>query len=120
MQRVDADDAGLLAWLRSEGRRARPMSSCCWMRRAEVDGLFQTVRSRTLEARVPAPWRGKDGGAGSSWFGLSTRARVIVHNQCAVKRDEVDTHEKFAEPWNRGEVRTRSGRIPASARCAAR
>jgi iron(III) transport system substrate-binding protein len=77
--------------------------------RAEVDGLFQPVRSTTLESRVPAHWRGKDGGAGSSWFGLSTRARVIVCNKGAVKRDDVDTYEKLAEPRNRGRVCTRCG-----------
>ena len=79
---------------------------------AEVDGLFQPIRSQTLEARIPAQLRGKDGGQGSSWFGLSTRARVVVYNKSVVKRDEVDTYEKLAEPTNKGRLCTRSGSHP--------
>jgi len=116
VNRVDADDAGILARLSSEGR-ASPAdvillvdASRLW--RAEVDGLFQPVRSKILETRIPVQLRGKDSGLGSEWFGLSTRARVIVFNKAKVKREDVDTYEELAEPKNKGRLCTRSGSHP--------
>jgi iron(III) transport system substrate-binding protein len=116
INRVDADDAGILARLNTEGS-ASPAdvillvdASRLW--RAEVDGLFQPVRSKTLEARIPAHLRGKDSGQGSSWFGLSTRARVVVFNKATVKREDVDTYEELAEAKNKGRLCTRSGSHP--------
>lgn len=116
INRVDADDAGILSRLKSEGT-ASPAdvvllvdAARLWW--AESDGLFQTVKSATLEARVPASLRGADTGAGSSWFGLSTRARVIVFNKMSVKKTDVDTYEKLADPQNKGKVCTRSGSHP--------
>jgi iron(III) transport system substrate-binding protein len=116
INRVDADDAGILARLNTEGS-ASPAdvillvdASRLW--RAEVDGLFQPVRSKTLETRIPAHLRGKDSGQGSSWFGLSTRARVVVFNKAMVKREDVDTYEELAEAKNKGRLCTRSGSHP--------
>jgi iron(III) transport system substrate-binding protein len=77
-----------------------------------VEGLFQPVKSATLESRIPPQLRGKDEGAGSQWFGLSTRARVIVYNKAKVQREDVDTYEKLADPKNKGKVCTRSGSHP--------
>ena len=105
INRVDADDAGLLARLQSEGK-ASPAdvvllvdASRLW--RAEVDGLFQPVRSAILEKRIPANLRGKDAGQGSPWFGFSTRARVIVYDKQKVQRSDVDTYEKLADAVNK-------------------
>lgn len=116
IQRVDADDAGLLARLQSEGA-ASPAdvillvdASRLW--KAEVDGLFQPLRSKILEDRIPAQLRGKDGGSGSQWFGFSTRARVIVYDKQSVRRTDVDRYEKLADPVNKGRVCTRSGSHP--------
>jgi len=116
INRVDADDAGILARLNTEGS-ASPAdvillvdASRLW--RAEVDGLFQPVKSKTLETRIPTHLRGKDSGQGSSWFGLSTRARVVVFNKAMVKREDVDTYEELAEPKNKGRLCTRSGSHP--------
>jgi iron(III) transport system substrate-binding protein len=80
--------------------------------RADQDGLFQPVKSRLLEERIPAQLRDKDDGQGSAWFGFSTRARVIVYNKARVKRDDVDTYEELADPKNKGKVCTRSGSHP--------
>jgi iron(III) transport system substrate-binding protein len=116
INRVDADDAGILARLQSEGS-ASPAdvillvdASRLW--RAETGGLFQPVKSALLESRIPATLRGKDEGAGSQWFGFSTRARVIVYNKARVQRDDVDTYEELADPKNKGKVCTRSGSHP--------
>ena len=116
INRVDADDAGILARLQSEGSASPAdvilLVDAARLWRAEADGLFQPVKSATLEARVPATLRGKDSGQGSEWFGLSTRARVIVYNKSTVKKDDVDTYEELADPKNKGKVCTRSGSHP--------
>ena len=116
VNRVDADDAGILARLNTEGAASPAdvilLVDAARLWRAEVDGLFQPVRSKTLESRIPAQLRGKDSGQGSSWFGLSTRARVIVYNKASVKAEDVDTYEELAEPKNKGRLCTRSGSHP--------
>ena len=116
INRVDADDAGILARLQSEGAASPAdvilLVDAARLWRAEADGLFQPVKSSTLESRVPVTLRGKDGGQGSQWFGLSTRARVIVFNKLSVKKDDVDTYEELADPKNKGKVCTRSGSHP--------
>jgi iron(III) transport system substrate-binding protein len=116
VNRVDADDAGILARLQSEGTASPAdvilLVDAARLWRAEVDGLFQPVKSALLQQRVPATLRGKDDGNGSQWFGLSTRARVIVYNKGAVKAAEVDTYEKLADPAHKGRVCTRSGSHP--------
>ena len=116
INRVDADDAGILARLKTEGAASPAdvilLVDAARLWRAEVDGLFQPVKSKTLESRIPSKWRGKDDGQGSSWFGLSTRARVVVYNKIAVKREDVDTYEELAEPKNKGRLCTRSGSHP--------
>jgi iron(III) transport system substrate-binding protein len=116
INRVDADDAGILARLQSEGAASPAdvilLVDAARLWRAESDGLFQPVKSTTLESRVPATLRGKDAGTGSQWFGLSTRARVIVYNKLSVKKDDVDTYEELADPKNKGKVCTRSGSHP--------
>jgi iron(III) transport system substrate-binding protein len=80
--------------------------------RAEVDGLFQPVKSPTLQSRIPAQLRGKDAGEGSQWFGFSTRARIVVFNTKNVAREDVDTYEELGDPKNRGKLCTRSGSHP--------
>ncbi len=116
INRVDADDAGLLARLKTEGASSPADvillvdASRLW--RAEIDGLFQPVKSKTLEARIPATLRGKDEGQGSSWFGMSSRARVIVYNKAKVALTDVDTYEELGEPKNKGRICTRSGSHP--------
>lgn len=113
INRIDADDAGILTRLKTEGSASPAdvilLVDAARLWRAEVDGLFQPVRNPTLEARIPAQLRGKDSGQGSSWFGLSTRARVVIYNKTVVKRDDVDSYEKLAEPINKGRLCTRSG-----------
>ena len=116
INRVDADDAGILARLRTEGNSSPAdvvlLVDAARLWRAEIDGLFQPVKSAALEARIPAHLRGKDSGAGTPWFGFSTRARVIVYNKKSVKAGDVDEYEKLADPSNKGKVCTRSGSHP--------
>jgi len=116
INRVDADDAGLLARLKSEGASSPAdvilLVDAARLWRAEADGLFQPVKSSILESRIPEKLRGKDDGAGAQWFGFSTRARVVVFNKMTVKRDDVDTYEELGDPKNKGKLCTRSGSHP--------
>ena len=116
INRVDADDAGILARPKSEGSASPAdvilLVDAARLWRAEVDGLFQPVKSATLESRIPAQWRSKDDGQGAQWFGFSTRARVIVYNKLSVKKDDVDTYAELADPKNKGKLCTRSGSHP--------
>ncbi|MCM5679920.1 Fe(3+) ABC transporter substrate-binding protein [Schlegelella sp. S2-27] len=116
INRVDADDAGILARLKSEGEASPAdvilLVDAARLWRAEQDGLFQPVRSRVLDERIPQTLRSEDKGQGSQWYGFSTRARVIVYNKATVKRDDADTYEELADPKNKGKVCTRSGSHP--------
>jgi iron(III) transport system substrate-binding protein len=116
INRVEADDAGILARLRSEGAASPAdvvlLVDAARLWRAEADGLFSPLKSPVLEQRIPAKLRGADAGQGSSWFGFSTRARVIVYNKAALSPSAVDTYEKLADPSLKGKVCTRSGSHP--------
>ena len=117
INRVDADDAGILARLKAEGS-ASPAdvillvdASRLW--RAEVDGLFLPVKSAALEAAIPAHLRAKptDNG-GTTWFGLSTRARVVVFDKLKYSKSDFDSYEKLADPKYKGKLCIRSGAHP--------
>jgi iron(III) transport system substrate-binding protein len=116
IQRVDADDAGILARLKAEGSASPAdvilLVDAARLWKGETDGLFQPFKSATLEKRIPAHLRGKDDGQGSQWFGFSTRARVVVYNKSTVQPGDVDTYEKLADARNKGKLCTRSGSHP--------
>ena len=54
----------------------------------------------------------KAGPEGVTWFGFSTRARVVVYDKSRVKKTDVDTYEALGEPKNKGLLCTRSGSHP--------
>ena len=116
IQRVDADDAGILARLRAEGAASPAdvvlLVDAARLWRAEVDGMFRPVKSAVLEKAIPANLRAKATDEGTAWFGLSTRARVVVYDKLKVKREDVDTYEELGAPVNKGRVCTRSGAHP--------
>jgi iron(III) transport system substrate-binding protein len=116
INRVEADDAGILARLKAEGSASPAdvilLVDAARLWRGEQDGLFQPVKSALLEQRIPAQYRGADGGQGPQWFGVSTRARVIVYDKSRVKATDVDTYEDLAAPALKGQVCIRSGSHP--------
>ncbi len=117
INRVDADDAGILARLRAEGAASPAdvilLVDAARLWRADADGLFQPVRSKVLDDAVPAHLRSKQAdGGGFSWFGLSTRARIVVYDKDKVQKSDVDTYEKLADPRNKGKLCLRSGSHP--------
>ncbi len=116
INRVDSDDAGIIARLKAEGS-ASPAdvillvdASRLW--KGEVDGMFLPIKSKTLETAVPAQLRSKVTDEGTAWFGLSTRARVVVYDKLKVNKADVDTYEELADPKNKGKLCIRSGSHP--------
>lgn len=116
INRVDADDAGILERLKNEGAASPAdvilLVDAARLWNAEKNGLFRPVQSAVLNKNIPASLRAPDTGKGSAWFGFSTRARVIVYNKATVKRDDVDTYEELADAKNKGKFCTRSGSHP--------
>jgi iron(III) transport system substrate-binding protein len=117
INRVDADDAGILARLKAEGS-ASPAdvillvdASRLW--KGEIEGLFQAVKSKLLNDAIAPQFRGKaNADGGIPWFGFSTRARIVVYNKLKVPKEDVDTYEKLGNPINKGKLCIRSGSHP--------
>ena len=116
INRVDADDSGILARLKAEGAASPAdvilLVDAARLYKGEVDGLFQPIKSKVLEDAIPAQYRGKATAEGTPWFGFSTRARVIVYDKNKVKRDDVDTYDELADAKNKGKICIRSGSHP--------
>ncbi len=117
LNRVDADDAGILARLKAEGT-ASPAdiillvdASRLW--RGEIEGLFLPVKSKILDESIPGHLRGKTAAdGGTQWYGFSTRARVVVYDKIKVKKEDADTYEELGDAKNRGKLCIRSGSHP--------
>ena len=116
INRVEADDAGILARLKAEGTASPAdvilLVDAARLWRGEQEGLFQPVKSAVLEQRVPAQFRGGVSAQGAQWFGMSTRARVIVYDKSRLKASDVDSYEKLAAPALKGLFCVRSGSHP--------
>ncbi len=116
VNRVDADDAGILARLKAEGAASPAdvilLVDAARLGRGDADGLFKPIKSSLLEAAIPANLRARQTAEGTTWFGFSTRARVIVYDKIKVKNTDVDTYEELADPKNKGLLCTRSGSHP--------
>jgi iron(III) transport system substrate-binding protein len=116
INRIEADDNALAERLKSEGSNSPAdvilMVDAARLWRAQIDGFFKPIHSKYLEGRIPANLRSQPEPEGSTWFGFSTRARLVVYNKAKVNPQDVDTYEKLAEPVNKGKVCTRSGAHP--------
>ncbi|RYX96280.1 MAG: extracellular solute-binding protein [Comamonadaceae bacterium] len=116
INRVDADDAGIVARLKAEGPASPAdvilMVDAARLWRLDMDGLFKPIKSPALEAAIPANLRAEAKPEGISWFGFSTRARVIVYDKIKFKKADFDSYEKLADPKFKGTLCTRSGSHP--------
>jgi len=116
INRIDADDNGILERLKSEGKNSQAdvvlFTDATRLWKAELEGLFTPIKSKILDNRIPEYLRGKDNGQGSQWYGFSTRARVIIYNKGLLKPSDIDTYDKLASPALKGKVCTRSGTHP--------
>lgn len=116
LNRIEADDNALVERLKNEGKNSPAdvilLVDAARLWRAQIDGMFQPVKSKVLDTRIPANLRGKDDGKGAEWYGVSTRGRIIVYNKASVKPEDVSTYESLADPKLKGKVCTRSGSHP--------
>ncbi|MDP2448458.1 MAG: extracellular solute-binding protein [Polaromonas sp.] len=116
INRVDADDAGILARLKAEGAASPAdvilLVDAARLAKGDSEGLFKPIKSPLLEKAIPAQLRAQATPEGTTWFGFSTRARVIVYDKLKVNKADVDTYEELADPKNKGLLCTRSGSHP--------
>ncbi len=116
INRVDADDAGIVARLKAEGAASPAdvvlLVDAARMASADAQGLFQPIQSTKLDAAIPSHLRAAAGPAGVTWTGFSTRARVIVFDPLRVKAEDVAAYEQLADPKLKGLVCSRSGSHP--------
>src|ERR1700752_3256901 len=98
INRIEGGEDPLIERIRNEGQRSPADvlitvdAGRLW--RAEQLGLFQPVKSATLESRIPANLREPSG----LWYGFSTRARLIAYNKDKLKAGEITTSEELADP----------------------
>ncbi len=116
IRRIEAGDEALLERMRNEGANSPAdvvlLADAARLWKAQIEGLFQPVKSETLEKRIPEKLRARDDGNGSQWFGFSMRARIIVYNKADVDPALVQNYEDLARPELKGKVCTRSGAHP--------
>lgn len=68
--------------------------------------LSQAVTTPTLEANIPHQYRHPEG----LWYGLTSRARIIVASKERVEPGAIEDYEDLADPKWKGRVCTRSGK----------
>ena len=108
VNRIEASEDAIIERVRNEGARSPADvmitvdAGRLW--RADQLGLFQPVKSATLESRIPESFREPNG----HWFGFSSRARVIAYNKAKVKPGEIKTYEELADAKWKGRVCMRS------------
>jgi iron(III) transport system substrate-binding protein len=112
INRIEAGDDALLERLRNEGDKSPAdvvlMVDASRLFKAQSEQLLQPIASAVLKQKIPAQYTASN----HSWFGFSSRARVIIYNKATVKASEVDAYEKLADSVNKGKVCTRSGTHP--------
>ncbi len=69
-------------------------------------GVTQPVASDALSQAIPEEFRDPE----QHWFGISTRARLIVVSADRVKENEVRNYADLASPALQGKICTRSGK----------
>ncbi|MBU2587913.1 MAG: Fe(3+) ABC transporter substrate-binding protein [Alphaproteobacteria bacterium] len=108
VNRIEADADALIERIRSEGEFSPADilitvdAGRLW--RAEEAGVLAPVESAVLTERIPAHLRHPDG----LWFGLSTRARIIIYNKAAGKPEGLATYADLANPAFKGDICMRS------------
>ena len=101
VNRIEADSDALIERIESEGEFSPAdvfitvEAGRLW--RAEEAGILAPVESEVLTERLPEYLRHPDG----LWFGLSTRARIIIYNKAAGVPEGLDTYADLADPDGR-------------------
>jgi iron(III) transport system substrate-binding protein len=108
INRIEAGEDPLIERMKQEGERSPADvlmtvdAGRLW--RAEQAGLFQPVKSKLLEEKVPANLRHPDG----LWYGFSMRARPIFYAKGTVDPAKLSTYEALADPALKGKICIRS------------
>ena len=108
VNRIEDDASVLIERIKAEGENSPAdvllTVDAGRLYQADRDGMFQPIRSESLEARIPANLRHPDG----HWFGFSTRARVIFYDKAKVDPADIQSYADLADPQFAGMVCTRS------------
>jgi len=108
VNRIEADADALIERIQSEGEFSPADlfitvdAGRLW--RAEEAGILAPVDSKVLAERIPANLRDPQ----NRWFGLTTRARIIVYNKGKGKPAGLETYEDLADPAFKGRICMRS------------
>ena len=109
IDRIDGGEDALLTRIKAEGANSPADvfltvdAGRLWV--ADQEGIFAPIESKILNERIPASYRL----ASNTWFGFSTRARVILVDKLKIGRGEITSYEDLANPKWRGQICTRSG-----------
>ncbi len=109
INRIEAGEDALLERIKTEGDKSPADvfltvdAGRLWV--AEQTGIFAPVNSALLSAQIPAHLRM----ASNTWFGFSTRARLIVTDKAKVPIGAIKSYADLADPKWKGQVCTRSG-----------
>ena len=110
INRIEGKEDELIERIRNEGANSPAdiliTVDAARLANAHELGLFAPVKSKLLEARIPAHLRADD------WFSFSTRARVIVYAKDSINPADVQNYADLADPKLKGKVCTRSGSHP--------
>lgn len=110
INRIEGKEQELLERIRNEGANSPAdvfiTVDAANLAVAEAWGIFAPVKSKFLEARIPANLRSQN------WFAFSTRARVIIYNKRKLKAEDVASYESLADPQLKGLFCSRSGAHP--------
>lgn len=108
VNRIEADADALIERIAAEGEFSPADllitvdAGRLW--RAEQAGVLAPVESEVLTTRIPAHLRHPDG----LWFGLSTRARIIIYNKAAGAPQGLANYADLANPAFKGDICVRS------------
>ena len=112
VNRIEGPEDPLIERLKSEGDKS-PADLLITvdmgrLLKAQKLGLFQPIKSKLLEEKIPYQLRATDG----SWYGFSMRARPIYYAKGRVDKSQLPDYESLADPKWKGKICVRSGGHP--------
>lgn len=112
VNRIDGPEDPLIERLKSEGDKS-PADLLVTvdmgrLLKAQQLGLFQPIKSKLLEEKIPTELRAADG----SWYGFSVRARPIFYARSRIEKSQLPDYESLSDPKWKGKICVRSGNHP--------
>ncbi|MEL6204949.1 MAG: extracellular solute-binding protein [Pseudomonadota bacterium] len=107
INRIEGNADELIARMEAEGENSPAdiflTVDTSRLERAKNAGLFQSIESDVLEARVPGYLQDED----NEWFGFSQRSRILFYDKTDVT-DPPMTYQDLADPKYAGQICIRS------------